>query len=98
MHICSDKPSHTLCTNLGLLPLWLYCVQRVGKKKIGFSDLLSACFLVNILFAWKDCLLHLARLAVLPSVKTTAESGFELLRGSGLLYVLVLDLKLCNQE
>ena len=31
-------------------------------------------------------------------VNTTAESLFELARGSGLLYVLVVDLKLCNQE
>lgn len=76
---------------------------NVYRDEIRFSDLLSGVvFLVNILFAWKDCLLHLvertARLPVLLLVNTTAESLFELARGSGLLYVLVVDLKLCNQE
>jgi len=36
--------------------------------------------------------------SVLLLVNTTAESLFELAGGSGLLYVLVVDLKLCNQE
>lgn len=44
------------------------------------------------------CMERLFKNGALLLVNTTAESLFELARGSGLLYVLVVDLKLCNQE
>lgn len=99
MHIHPDKLSHSRCTNFGVLPFWHKCVQRQNQIQ-WFVE--RSCFPVNILFAWRDCLPLLAertaRLAPSPLVNTTAESLFELAGGSGWLYVLVVDLKLCNQE
>lgn len=82
------------------VPLLRECTQRQNPM-LWFVKRWRV--LVNIPFAWKDCLLHLARgewrrPAAARLSNTTARRLFELARGSGPFRELQVDLKLCNQE
>lgn len=94
MHIHPDKLSHALCKNF-----WFAAVVTRARidSVIYRAEALSGKHLVCMerLFTAFSKKRSTARRVAFSEHDSWV---FELARGSGLLYVLVADLKLCNQE